>query len=846
MRLLTLLCTLYLLSCNTPTIEDDPTIAGTVGSSVVYNNALADPWQNWSWGSTIDLAGTGRNAQGIACIVTTAWAGLYLRHDTGLDLSEFNTLRFWIHGGATGGQKLRVMLATQDGKFLEPGLSVTPKANTWTLVSLPLLELGAPSRAYGIIWQDTSGQGVAEFKLDNVFFTRLGNSSPPGGTAEPPLPGRVKVYEDALATGFSSWSWGTNLNPSSTDQRRTGNGLATSISQAWGALYLHTDTTVPSSTVNTLRFWIHGGSSGNQKLRVLLADASNQTLEPGVAVVPVANTWTLLEIPFAQLGQPDEVSGIIWQDTSGAGQSGFYLDDISFYQNGPVTPPVALTLTVDAAQKRAAISPDIYGISFANESLSKDLRLPLRRYGGNAVTRYNWKIGNTNRASDYFFLSSIFPNENANTFIDQDRRTNTSTFLTVPTIGWVTKSSDVSCGFSVAKYGPQEQTDPSHPDCGNGLKPDKTKIVGNDPRDTSIAVGADFVGEWVGDLVSRYGQAKTGGIKYYALDNEPALWNSTHRDVHPEPVGYDELLSRTLEYAKAIKNADSSAQIVGPAEWGWSNYLFSAKDVAAGGNWWDTRPDRMAHGDQELMAWYLAQLRQAEQSGGKRLLDYLDLHFYPQANNVYSDSVDAATRALRLRTTRGLWDLNYKDESWIAESVHLIPRMKQWVTNNYPNTKIAIGEYNFGGLKDVNGALAQADALGIFGREGADMAVLWGMPDGDQIPGAQAFRMYRNYDGLGSGFGETSLSALSSDQAKISVFAAQRQDNAMTIIVINKLERARAVTLNVQNATTSNAVLYRYSAASPNAIVKEGTQTLTAGVLTTTLPASSISLYVLK
>ena len=26
---------------------------------------------------------------------------------------------------------------------------------------------------------------------------------------------------------------------------------------------------------------------------------------------------------------------------------------------------------------------------------------------------------------------------------------------------------------------------------------------------------------------------------YYVLDNEHALWHSTHRDVHPEPAGMD-------------------------------------------------------------------------------------------------------------------------------------------------------------------------------------------------------------------------------------------------------------------------------------------------------------------
>ena len=82
-------------------------------------------------------------------------------------------------------------------------------------------------------------------------------------------------------------------------------------------------------------------------------------------------------------------------------------------------------------------------------------------------------------------------------------------------------------------------------------------------------------------------------------------------------------------------------------------------------------------------------------------------------------------------------------------------------------------EYNWGGLEAIKGALAQADVLGIFGREGLDLATLWSPPTINQ-PGMFAFRMYRNYDGQGSAFGETSLQAASADQDKLAVYAAER------------------------------------------------------------------------
>ena len=64
----------------------------------------------------------------------------------------------------------------------------------------------------------------------------------------------------------------------------------------------------------------------------------------------------------------------------------------------------------------------------------------------------------------------------ADGFVDQDRRTGTSSILTMPLIGWIPKARDFSCGFSIAKYGPQQGSDSQwRPDCGNGVKPDGSK-----------------------------------------------------------------------------------------------------------------------------------------------------------------------------------------------------------------------------------------------------------------------------------------------------------------------------------------------------------------------------------
>ena len=58
--------------------------------------------------------------------------------------------------------------------------------------------------------------------------------------------------------------------------------------------------------------------------------------------------------------------------------------------------------------------------------------------------------------------------------------------------------------------------------------------------------------EWVNHLVARFGRADAGGVPLYAVDNEPMLWSSTHRDVHPAAPGYDEVWSKGLAAATEL------------------------------------------------------------------------------------------------------------------------------------------------------------------------------------------------------------------------------------------------------------------------------------------------------
>src|SRR5262249_21321155 len=154
--------------------------------------------------------------------------------------------------------------------------------------------------------------------------------------------------------------------------------------------------------------------------------------------------------------------------------------------------------------------------------------------------------------------------------------------------GWTPKDRNRRWGFSVAKYGAQQNTEctvtgfPSwcNNDAGNGVRPNGSLITGNDPTDTSRPIGPSFVTDWMQHLAARNQSVGQGRVRLYALDNEPVLWNSTHRDVHPQPLSYDELWQRTQQYASAIKAKDPLALVTGPADWGWCAYFGSAVDAA--------------------------------------------------------------------------------------------------------------------------------------------------------------------------------------------------------------------------------------------------------------------------
>ncbi len=285
----------------------------------------------------------------------------------------------------------------------------------------------------------------------------------------------------------------------------------------------------------------------------------------------------------------------------------------------------AVTVTVDAAASKHAINPNVYGVAYATTTQLADLNVPVNRYGGNNTSRYNWQLNADNRGQDWYFESigdsSSTAGQRGDDFVTSTRAGHAEPMITIPIIDYIaTLGSNRSklASYSIAKYGAQTGNDSQwYADAGNGVRAsDGANITWNTPTDANVANSNLIQRGWIAHLVTRWGLAVNGGVRYYILDNEPSLWHSTHRDVHPTGAAMDEMRDKYLTYAREVKNADPGALVVVGEEWGWLGTKLSGYDQWYGSThgWtdWSLLPDRSSHGQMDYLPWLLQQMQHAE------------------------------------------------------------------------------------------------------------------------------------------------------------------------------------------------------------------------------------------
>jgi hypothetical protein len=339
---------------------------------------------------------------------------------------------------------------------------------------------------------------------------------------------------------------------------------------------------------------------------------------------------------------------------------------------------------------------------------------------------------------------------------------------------------------------------------------------------------------------------------FFSLDNEPDLWATTHPRLRGNATGtpgtgptYAEMLQRTIDFADAIKDVEPNAIVFGPVNYGWQGMvdLQGASDAGT-------------HGD--FHTYYLQQLAAAETTYVQRLVDVLDIHWYPEATGggvrITNDDASTAVAAARVQAPRSLWDTTYTETSWVSQwgtsgPIYLLPRIQSKINANYPDTKIAITEYYYGGGAHISGGIAQADVLGIYGREGVFAANLWRLGSTNHGFIYGGFEMFRDYDGNNGSFGNTSIQATNSDVANHSAYASMNagQPNEIVIVCINKSNTARTAGIDVTHTVAFNTVeVYTLTSASDQPQQQASMNITLTNAFQYTMPANSVTTLVLK
>jgi hypothetical protein len=539
------------------------------------------------------------------------------------------------------------------------------------------------------------------------------------------------------------------------------------------------------------------------------------------------------------------------------------------------------------------ISPYIYGVN-AFAAWESTTKWGVLRWGGDAFTPWNWTSNYSNSGADYCFwqgaeaggtglaaavASGSFPT------VPTAQTHAIPSLVTVPILDYVSSSAVTNNVWSGSN-----PPCPGSPACnganGYAANVGNLSFASTDPGSTAFVAnhaakgsafctcapggtcasgctvnttGAVYEDEYVNYLKATYGSG--GAPIFLSLDNEPNYWFSTHPELWPYTgtpgcgtsgtVTFDQIVSRNTTFATAIKAAWSGAKVLGP--------VVAQDGIIYAGDYNDPNLPTT------FTDYYLGKMATASVSAGHPLIDAYDIHYYTSHGST----------SQCMQVPRMFWDPNFKDFTasatdsidfqWSGQNNYfdtnlyprqMIPRMLGKIATAYSGKSTAVpglsfSEYNPGCETAIQGGVAEADLLGIFGREGVYAATAWPLKSITTSGSltnylVAAYDLYRNYDGAGSVVGDTATSAQTSDVEDTSIYAFAHSGDTtkVDLVLVNKTGGALPVSIQIAsgpalttatayNLVSGKAGVVAASGAAPAVSCSSGTCTVTYTLLAT-------------
>lgn len=443
-----------------------------------------------------------------------------------------------------------------------------------------------------------------------------------------------------------------------------------------------------------------------------------------------------------------------------------------------------VTINVNAALDKKPVSPFIYGRNnnFSNVfgtpttaseiTLYKEAGLRFaRENNGNNATKYNWQKKISSHPDWY------------NNVYDHDWDFACETIeANMPDIGvmWSFQligkvAANKNNNFNDWAYNNSQWWEGVAQNLAGGgeMNPTgtKAKVEGNPDlylEDWPAESTTGILDHWFGAGGKGYSKEQ---FQYWNMDNEPEIWSGTHDDVMPTQLSADAFMTKYFAVAKKAREKFPEIKLVGPVpanEWQW--YKWSNESLKIDGKYYP------------WLEYFIKRVADEQKTSGIRLLDVLDIHFYPgetanadvvQLHRIFYDETYAYPGANGIRTMNGSWDTSLNKE-------YIFKRVEDWLNLHFGEghgITLSLSEFGSNSSNPNANAVLYASMLGTFANYGVEIFTPWTWKPGMW----ETLHLFSRYAK------PTNVRSTSSAESTVSAYTTLSSDaDSLTVILVNK------------------------------------------------------------
>ena len=468
-----------------------------------------------------------------------------------------------------------------------------------------------------------------------------------------------------------------------------------------------------------------------------------------------------------------------------------------------------LQIDIDLNKGKKPVSPFIYGknnvlpSTFLNSGTTAEITKAkeagvrfVRQGGGNNSTKYNWRLKLSSHPDWY---NNVYANDwdgAAKNLID--KMPGVQGMWSFQLLGKA--AANTKNNFADWTYNQSQWWEGVNQNLAGGGTPNvtgsKAKVEGNPDLYLMTWTADSTVGilnKWFGSNGLGYNKNQ---FRYWSMDNEPEIWSGTHDDVMKTQCSAEEFMQLYFKVAKAARAKYPDIKLLGPVpanEWQWYNWIGGSKINGVHYPW---------------LEFFIKRVAEEEKASGIKLLDVLDIHFYPgesdatnsvNLHRVYFDRNYVYPGANGVRTITGGWDTSITRE-------YILGRCSDWLIKHKGanhGVGLAVTETDIASTNANIQAVWYASVMGEFMKNGVEIFTPWSW----RVGMWESLHLFSRYNQ------ENYVQATSQNETLVSAYPTVNEAaDSMTVVLVNRSQTTKTtVNLNFAGYLLQNRTYSMYS-----------------------------------